>query len=459
MANNNNRSVSDELRRARAKRKSSSRGLKILLALCYALILLVLVGVGVWAYFKYYGHPEQNVEEMYFETDGETMTEDGEPSAPERAAESISGTSLRRADQTYSFLVVGCDRAAWLSDVIMVAKYDVKSGKCTIMQIPRDTYVLCNRTLILDDNGRISPKNFTSGSGCKVNSVLWMGGLFAQNELNRISKLVGGADEAELEKICSESYLDIDADTLREYVGSTGKERSNIEYEIRMTFGMKYLSAMIKNYYGVPIDFCAQLNLDGFVNIVDAIGGVDVYVQEDMNYDDPYQDLHIHIKKGQQHLNGKDAEGFIRFRYGYLAADIARIDAQKIFMTAFIKKVMSISGVMNMNDIVREIRENLITNISVSDALYFGTNALDIDLNEIVMLTLPGTPQYIDNVSYYLGSRQAIIEYVNEYLNVFESDLDDKYFFARESASINTSTAPLTAGGISDEQPQLGFIH
>ena len=81
--------------------------------------------------------------------------------------------------------------------------------------------------------------------------------------------------------------------------------------------------------FGTPIDFYAQLNLDGFVNIVNAIGGVDVYIQEDMDYEDPLQNppLKIHLKKGMQHLDGKKAEQFIRFRYGYAAADIARIDA------------------------------------------------------------------------------------------------------------------------------------
>ena len=195
------------------------------------------------------------------------------------------------------------------------------------------------------------------------------------------------------------------------------------------------------------------------MDIVDAIGGVDVYVQNDMNYDDPYQDLHIHIKAGNQHLNGKDAEGFIRFRYGYAGADIARIDAQKIFMTAFIKKLMSIEGVSKLNDLVKEINANLNTNVSLSDALYFATNALDLDLTKVVMLTMPGTPAYINNVSYYLVNKTALMENINTYLNKYSEPLDESRFLVVQGTSKNTSREPLTATDIEEKQPDLGWLH
>lgn len=92
------------------------------------------------------------------------------------------------------------------------------------------------------------------------------------------------------------------------------------------------------------------------------------------------------------------------------------IDAQKIFMTAFIKKLMSIEGISKLNDLVKEINANLNTNVSLSDALYFATNALDLDLTKVVMLTMPGTPAYINNVSYYLVNKTALIETFNTYL-------------------------------------------
>ena len=91
----------------------------------------------------------------------------------------------------------------------------------------------------------------------------------------------------------------------------------------------------------VKIHYTALIGIEGFGSIVDAIGGVEMYVPRDMYYVDPYQDLYINLKEGYQTLNGDKAEQFVRFRYGYANGDIGRGDAQKLFMTAFIKKLAS----------------------------------------------------------------------------------------------------------------------
>lgn len=434
--------------KARKKKKGNAK--KILLVLVVFLALILLAAFCVFSYFKYIHKPVSNTD--FFKPSSDTVLVDdkGEP---------VPVSTLR--DSRYNFLAVGCDRREWLSDVIMLATYDVKEKSVSIMQIPRDTYVTVTKKLQLDDNGSISSANFDgkSGYGCKINSVLGHGGGFAGTELKRIAGLAKEASSSELNTICKESFLDIDAKTLKSYVEASGNEKSDMEYKVKLQFAIRYLSALLYHCYGFPVDFYAQVNLDGFVNIVDAIGGVDVFVQEDMNYDDPYQDLHIHIKAGQQHLDGKAAEGFIRFRYGYAAADIARIDAQKIFMTAFIKKLMSLDGIMNINDLVKEISANLNTNISLSDTLYFATNALDLDLTKVVMLTMPGTPQYVSNVSYYLVNKQGLLEYINTYLNKYTEPLTEDDLIIVRSASKNTSRDPLSATDITNDQPDLGFMH
>lgn len=444
--------------RLKRSRRNKKRGLngwqKFLLVLIVICCILVLASVGVFAYFKYIHRPGPGPLPDFPK---HTTTPDG--TTPDSENNGDVPTTLH--DARYNFLVVGCDRANWLSDVIMLATYDVKNKSVAIMQIPRDTYVALNSKLILDENGAITADNFDAryGYGSKINATLGHGGSFAASELKRIVGLAEKAkNNAEIDAICKESYLDIDRATLTAYMNATGKAKSEAEYNIRLKFGIRYLSALLTHSFGVPIDFYAQVNLDGFVNIVDAIGGVDVYVQEDMDYDDPLQDLHIHIKKGNQHLDGKKAEGFIRFRYGYAAADIARIDAQKIFMTAFIKKVVSLEGIMNLDNLVKEISANLHTNISIPDALYFATNALDLDFSKIVMLTMPGEADYVGGVSYYLINKEAMMECVNTYLNKFTEPLGEEYFYVASNASKDTSTPPLTADDIDNEQPNLGFL-
>ena len=71
--------------------------------------------------------------------------------------------------------------------------------------------------------------------------------------------------------------------------------------------GPELLAEEITKTLGVPIDYYFHINLQGFVALVDELGGVDVDIPVDMNYDDPYQNLHIHFKKGPQHLDGQAA--------------------------------------------------------------------------------------------------------------------------------------------------------
>ncbi len=83
---------------------------------------------------------------------------------------------------------------------------------------------------------------------------------------------------------------------------------------------------------GVKVDRVAVLNFDAFVEIVDMLGGVEMYIPKDMNYDDYGGGLHIHLKKGRQVLNGKDALGFVRYRKG--DSDLERQKRQKELMLA-----------------------------------------------------------------------------------------------------------------------------
>ena len=79
--------------------------------------------------------------------------------------------------------------------------------------------------------------------------------------------------------------------------------------------GTEKLRSNIEDMLGVPVDFYVSVDLKGFITLIDQIDGVDFDVPEDMDYDDPYQDLHIHFKKGLQHLNGQQAMEVVRFRH------------------------------------------------------------------------------------------------------------------------------------------------
>jgi len=106
------------------------------------------------------------------------------------------------------------------------------------------------------------------------------------------------------------------------------------------TLGAEGFCEFISKNFGVAIDGYLLFDLEVFKRAVDAIGGVDVDLPFDMDYDDPYQGLSIHLDAGRQHLDGAEAEKFVRYRSGYVRGDLGRLDAQKIFMSALFKKLL-----------------------------------------------------------------------------------------------------------------------
>jgi len=465
MAKKKDLGATAEFKMKRQKQTKLKLWHKIIIGISIAvlsLIVIVILAAGITYLVLNNSNVEESIDSNI--TENELLAPPPESDELVNTDDETGISEYIRKDKTYTFLIVGCDRAKWLTDVMMIATYDTVNQKFAIMQIPRDTYVMVNNKLIVDEEGNITYENFdgVGDYGCKINSVVWHGGNLAGIELERIKKLAKDADGDEFKKICEESFLNITPSELRAYMGASGKEKTSMEYDIKLKFGIKYLTALLARSFGTPVDFYAQLNLDGFVNIVDAIGGVDVYIQEDMDYEDIYQNppLKIHLKKGMQHLDGKKAEQFIRFRYGYAAADIARIDAQKIFMTAFIKKVFSLEGIANMEKLITEVTANLETNMTLGNAGYFATEALGIDFNNIVMLTLPGWSLYVDGVSYYTIDKDVMIQTVNEYLNKYTEPLTEEYFCAIEAGpGTNYTTPPMTAEDIENEQPDLGFMY
>ncbi len=379
--------------------------------------------------------------------------------------EKDDGTVVEQADHIYTFLATGTDKSGGLTDVIMVAMYNIDKQTVSILQIPRDTYVNVSPRLYYDDNGNLTSKNYDDGNtfGTKINSAYSHARSLADSTVKSLVNEASDLDENEIRDLCkSKDYAFLGADTEKvvKYTNEkNSSEKQKIFNNIKRDFGIKYLCTLIYYNYGIPVDYHAQVNLSGFRGVVDAIGGVDLYVPQDMYYNDPYQDLYINLKKGQQHLNGAQAEDFVRFRSGYAAADIARLDAQKIFMSAFLKKLFSVSTVSKIDNIVTEIQKNLYTNLPLKDTIYFGQNALGIDLSSgISMTTLPGGGAWADGVSYYSANREAVMKLVNESFNKYSDELPEERFLMVELKNTPVEVSTSTVGDIEENAPDLGFL-
>lgn len=346
----------------------------------------------------------------------------------------------------YTFLATATDAGGSLTDVIMVANfhYDDKDPAVSIMQLPRDTYVKISAgKLYFNDDGTLSEKNFsgsTASSSIKLNEAFYHGRLLAEDKVDELLKKADGKNTDEIKELIKEKeyiFLGADAEKILNYINQSSKEVKNqIKKDILRDFGLVYLQSLIYYDFGIPIDYHAQVNIKGFRGIVNAIDGVDLYIDQPMHYDDPYQDLHIHFNPGQYHLNGKKAEEYVRFR-SYPGGDVDRLDAQKKFINAFLKKLLSFSTVTKIDAITTEVKDNLFTDISFNNMLKFAGKVLQMDLKEdIKIYTLPGLGEYIGPVSYFVADKDAIIELVNAEFNVFDSPLIKEDFRILDSSEI-----------------------
>ncbi len=168
----------------------------------------------------------------------------------------------------------------------------------------------------------------------------------------------------------------------------------------------------------VPIDRYVRVNVQGVEKLIDALGGVNLYVPTAMRYTDHSQHLYINLQEGEQHLDGEKALQFLRFRYDQYG-DIGRVQRQQTFMRALVEQVLRPSTLMRIPRILQVIRENIDTNLSVEELAALAGFAAQVDRGNIQMLMLPGefngTGQ--NGVSYWLPHHRQIENLMAQHFN------------------------------------------
>lgn len=199
--------------------------------------------------------------------------------------------------------------------------------------------------------------------------------------------------------------------------------------------GIDAFSGFLSKALGVPIDHYALVDLDCIGDIIDAIGGVTLNVPTDMDYDDHSQGLSIHLKAGTQTLDGDLAEQFLRFRSGYATADLGRLDAQKLFLSAFLTNVKENCTLPALIRIVRTLYGRVETDLSIGECVRLATTGLKLSPDRLEMETLSGeaTRANVDSgASYYILSRADAYNTVNRMLNPFDTSLPPASFDPEE---------------------------
>lgn len=172
---------------------------------------------------------------------------------------------------------------------------------------------------------------------------------------------------------------------------------------------------------GLPIHYYLTVDFKGFRKIIDALDGVEFYVPFRMNYDDPTQNLHIHLRKGLQVLNGKKAEQLVRYRkgnytgQGYTEGDLGRISMQQEFIKSLIKQKMNLRYLSRSQKIFDILQEYVKTNITITDITQYIGSVSKVKSDEIETFTIPGTSRIISGKWYFIMDRKKTAAMMEEH--------------------------------------------
>jgi LCP family protein required for cell wall assembly len=273
-----------------------------------------------------------------------------------------------RDDEIFNFLVVGLNADLGNNtDTIMLVQYNVKAEEINVVQVPRDTYI---------DAGY----NFH-----KINSVF------------------AAAYNAGSGKKAERRVTGMEGDPDKDIVG---------------------LCEFMEKAYSVKIDYYTLIDLDAFQSLIDRLGGLRVNVPTRMQYSDPEQNLYIDLYPGEQTLSGYQAMCLVRNRKSYVNQDYGRMNAQKIVLTALLKQIKEDFTADTLSSLIEFAFKNVTTNLSLKDCIYFGTQALSVDLSNMKMVTMP-SKTYGD---WVLTIETNAVEVVNKYLNVYDKDVTAEDF-------------------------------
>ena len=302
-----------------------------------------------------------------------------------------------RKDGYYTFLLSGVDVVSNSTDTMILITYDTKNQSINAVSLLRDTMI-----------------NISAKRG-------------AQKRLNTV------------------------------YTRNLGS--SKLSDKERVENGMNALKLEVSKLTGIYPDFHVLVKWEAIGRLVDAIGGVYFDVPFDMNYDDPYQNLHIHQAKGYRLLDGQDAMEVIRFRKsnksdpnGVQLGDVGRTQIQRDFLTAVLKKCLTPEILLKLPSLVQIFTENVDTDLTVGNILAFAQLAVGMDAeNNVTFTSMPYYGVMYDGASLVCVQEKAMLELLNSGVNPYQDDIkssDLQLMYKKSGGGFGVTNAALADSAV-----------
>jgi LCP family protein required for cell wall assembly len=196
--------------------------------------------------------------------------------------------------------------------------------------------------------------------------------------------------------------LSLPRDTKVNIPGRKGYDKLNHAYAYG---GPQLAQATVEQFLQIPINYYVVIDWQAFIKVIDTLGGVDLYVENDMHYRDPYADLDIEINKGYQHLDGEKSGEYVRFRSDELG-DIGRVQRQQRFLKALAKEIMQVGTIFKVPAIVNTINQYVDTNMSAMTMIKVGNSLKSFNSSNLTAEMLPGNFATIDGLSYWVPDNE-----------------------------------------------------
>ena len=165
--------------------------------------------------------------------------------------------------------------------------------------------------------------------------------------------------------------------------------------------GHKLTQETVQDFLGIKLNNYVVVDFRGFKGLVDAVGGVDINVEKRMYYYDPYADFEIDLRPGKQHMDGKTAMQYVRYRDE--EGDIGRIRRQQKFIMALYQQIASKNIIAKMPGVSKQIMSMVKTDLSLKEMVELGNVMRGMmEKDGLKMSMVPGEPKYIDGISYWI---------------------------------------------------------
>lgn len=194
------------------------------------------------------------------------------------------------------------------------------------------------------------------------------------------------------------------------------KEKLNAAHSIG---GVPLAIETIEKMLGLKINYYAKVDYSGFRSCIDAIGGIDMEIPYNMDYD--AYGINIHFKKGEfVHMDGKKAEEFVRWRKnndggGYAMGDLGRVATQQQFILKIIEKMKTPAGILKIPSLIETASKYVTTNMNAATMIKYMFKLRSIDASQINNKVLEGEPKYIGGVSYFIYNKEKNQEYLSNF--------------------------------------------